>query len=145
MKSRVIFVSLVLALGLAVEQATAATTFTDDSPAANKPATALLVNGTEKQFASYIEQRVSRFARKSDWQNYISVVTLYNQNPVAVLSLDKATRDSFNEAADRLNEQLAKRSDSGASRWLTQANYTTRMINFLWDTDRRASEPLELE
>ena len=49
MKSRVIFASLVLGLGLVITQANAATTTnTDDSPAANKPASAMLVNGSAK-------------------------------------------------------------------------------------------------
>ncbi|MFD2573278.1 hypothetical protein ACFSUS_21735 [Spirosoma soli] len=146
MKSRVIFASLILGLGLATTQADAATTtYTDDSPAANKPASAMLVNGSEKQFASYFEQRVAKSMHNTNWQSFMSVVSLFNQNPVAVLTLSPADRVKFNEAAAQVNNQLAKQKTADASRWMNQASYTARMINFLWNQSQEASEVSEVQ
>lgn len=141
MKTRVIFASLILGLGLATTQADAATTTnTDDSPAANKPASAMLVNGSQKQFASYVELNVARFAQTTNWQNFMSVVTLYNQNPAAVLTISPADRAKFNEATTMVTNQLAKQKDASASRWQNQAAHTARMINFLWNANQPVSE-----
>ncbi|WP_080241027.1 hypothetical protein [Spirosoma rigui] len=146
MKTRVIFASLVLGLGLAISQADAATTINiDDSPAAKKPASAMLVNGSEKQFASYIEQNVNRFARNTNWQNFMSVVSLYNQNPAAVLTISPADRVKFNEAIAQVNTQLAKQKNVEASRWMNQADLTARMINFIWNTNQPASETPDIQ
>ncbi|WP_338871886.1 hypothetical protein WBJ53_26565 [Spirosoma sp. SC4-14] len=146
MKSRVIFASLVLGLGLMTFKADAATTTnTDDSPAATKPASAMLVNGSEKQFASYFEQHVTKFVRNTNWQNFMSVVSLYNQNPAAVLTISPADRAKFNEAAAQVNNQLAKQHNAEASRWMGQANHTARMINFLWDLNQSLSEHSDIQ
>lgn len=141
MKTRVIFASVILGLGLAVSQANAATTIVnDDSPAAKKPASAMLVNGSEKQFAAYVGQNDYRFVRNTNWQNFMSVVSLYNQNPAAVLTISPADRDAFNEATTQVNTQLAKRKNAEASRWMNQADLTARMINFIWDANQPVSE-----
>ncbi|GAA4398830.1 hypothetical protein GCM10023187_09860 [Nibrella viscosa] len=144
MKTRVIFASLVLGLGLVTSKANAATTTLDDSPAANKPASALLINGSEKQLATYVEQRIGRSVRKSDWQNFYSVVMLYNQNPAALLNLTTEARDQFNAAASQLSKQLAKQKGTEAGRWQNQADYTTRIINFLWSVEAGQQEQIEL-
>jgi len=141
MKTRVIFASVILGLGLVITQANAATTTnTDDSPAAPKPASAMLVNGSQKLFASYVEQNNAKFAHTTNWQNFMSVVSLYNQNPSAVLTLSQADRDRFNEATTQVNNQLAKQKNANASRWTNQAAHTARMINFLWNTNQSVSE-----
>ena len=146
MKSRVIFASLILGLGLATTQADAATTTnTDDSPAATKPASAMLINGSEKQFASYVDQHVTKFKRNTNWQNFINVVSLYNQNPANVLLLSAADQARFNEAATQVNYLLAKQKSADANRWKTQANYTARMMNFLWDIDRSNNEIVDAQ
>ena len=145
MKSRVIFASLVLVLGSMISKATAATTFTDDSPAA-KPASTLLVNGSEKQFAAYVEQRAQLFSRTDNWQNFMRVVSLYNNNPVSVLSINTADRDKFNEASSQVTKELSKYSQNAESlRWLNQVRFTNRMINFLWSTETQTSEMTELQ
>ncbi|GAB3560256.1 hypothetical protein [Spirosoma fluminis] len=144
MKSRVIFASLILGLGLVTFGATAATTTnTDDSPAANKPASAMLVNGSEKQFAAYVEQYVIKSKHNTNWQNFMSVVSLYNQNPANLLQLSATDRAKFNEATVQVNNVLAKQKSAEANRWMTQANHTARMINFLWDIDRSNNESLD--
>jgi hypothetical protein len=146
MKTRVIFASLVLGLGLVTSQADAATTIViDDSPAAKKPASAMLVNGSEKQFASYVEQNVNRFARNTNWQNFMSVVSLYNQNPAAVLTISATDRVKFNEAIAQVNTQLAKQKNAEASRWMNQADLTARMINFIWDANQPTSETPDIQ
>ena len=146
MKTRVIFASLVLGLGLVTSQADAATTIViDDSPAAKKPASAMLVNGSEKQFASYIEQNVNRFARNTNWQNFMSVVSLYNQSPAAVLTISPADRVKFNEAITQVNTQLAKQKTVEASRWMNQADLTARMINFIWNANQPTSETPDIQ
>lgn len=146
MKSRVIFASLVLGLGLVLTQATAATTTnTDDSPAANKPASTMLVNGSQKLFASYVEQNVAKLANTTNWQNFMSVVSLYNQTPAAVLNISAADQVKFNEAVAQINTQLAKRTDAEASRWMKQAGYTARMINFLWNTNQSTSQDADIQ
>ena len=146
MKTRVIFASLILGLGLVSSQANAATTTnTDDSPAATRPATAMLVNGSEKQFASYLEQHIGKATQHTNWQDFTNVVSLYNQNPAAVLTVSNADRARFNEAIAKLNTQLASRKDAQASVWLGQADHTARMINFLWNADRTASEAADIQ
>ena len=146
MKTRVIFASLVLGLGLTISQANAATTIVnDDSPAAKKPASGMLVNGSEKQFASYIEQNANRFTHNTNWQNFMSVVSLYNQNPVAVLNISPANRAKFNEAVVRVNTQLVKQKNAEAIRWMSQADLTARMINFIWNANQPVSEMPEIQ
>jgi len=146
MKTRVIFASLILGLGLATTQATAATTTnTDDSPAANKPASTMLVNGSQKLFASYVEQNIAKFVNTTNWQNFMSVVSLYNQNPAAVLSISPADRAKFNEATAQLNNKLAKQKDVAASHWMNQAGHTARMINFLWDANQSISQAADVQ
>jgi hypothetical protein len=146
MKTRVIFASLILGLGLMTSQETAATTTnTDDSPAANKPASAMLINGSEKRFASYVERNVNQLKRNTNLQNFMSVVSLYNQNPVAVLALSPTDRVKFNEAAAQVNTQLARQKNADASRWMNQASHTARMINFLWNAHQTESEILDIQ
>ena len=146
MKTRVIFASLVLGLGLVNTLATAATTTnTDDSPAANKPASTMLVNGSQKQFASYAELNIAKFVNTTNWQNFMSVVSLYNQNPTAVLNISPADRIKFNEAALQLTDKLAKQKDANASNWTKQVNHTARMINFLWNANQSISETPEVQ
>jgi hypothetical protein len=146
MKTRVIFASLVLGLGLTISQADAATTIiNDDSPAAKKPASAMLVNGSEKQFAAYVQHNANRFAHNTNWQNFMSVVSLYNQNPAAVLTVSPADRVKFNEAIAQLNTQLARQNKTEASRWMNQADLTARMINFIWSANQPVSEMPEVQ
>ena len=146
MKSRVIFASLVLGLGVMTYQANAATTTnTDDSPAATKPASAMLVNGSQKQFASYVEQNVAKFAHTTNWQNFMSVVSLYNQSPSAVLNISPADRTKFNDAIAQIKIQLVKQNNADASRWMNQADHTARMINFLWDANQSISEASDIQ
>ncbi|GAB3889506.1 hypothetical protein [Spirosoma agri] len=146
MKSRVIFASLILGLGLLTTRATAATTTnTDDSPATSKPASAMLVNGSEKQFALYYGQNVTKFSHNTNWQNFMSVISLYNQSPVAVLNLSADDRAKFNESVAQVNNQLAKQKNAEASRWMNQAGYTARMINFLWNANQPHSENSDVQ
>ena len=127
-------------------QSTAATTIViDDSPAATRPASAMLVNGSEKQFAAYVEQHVNQFSHNTNWQNFMSVVSLYNLRPAAVLTISPADRARFNEAAAQVNIQLAKQKNADANRWLKQADHTTRMINFLWNVNQEDNQPIEIQ
>jgi len=146
MKTRVIFASLVLGLGLAIPQADAATTINyDDSPAAKKPASAMLVNGSEKQFAAYIERNANQFAHNTNWQNFMSVVSLYNQNPAALLTISPAARVKFNEAIAQINTQLVRQKSAEANGWINQADLTARMINFIWNANQPVSEMPEIQ
>ncbi|GAB4041505.1 hypothetical protein [Spirosoma gilvum] len=146
MKSRVIFASLILGLGLATSQADAATTTnTDDSPAANKPASTMLVNGSQKNFTSYVEQNIAKYTNTTNWQNFMSVVSLYNQNPAAVLNLSANDQVKFNEAVAQLKNKLAKRNDAVASHWMNQAGHTAKMINFLWDANQTLSQAADIQ
>ncbi len=129
-----------------ISESSAATTIFDDSPASAKPANALLVNGSEKLFALFVEQKLNNFTKKSSWQNFMSVVSLYNQNPVAVLSLDEASRKKFNEANVQLSNELAKSNGNlEVTRWANQANQTARMINLLWNVEAEASKTPDAE
>ncbi|SOD79253.1 hypothetical protein [Spirosoma fluviale] len=146
MKSRVIFASLILGLGLVTTQANAATTINiDDSPAASKPASAMLVNGSQKQFAAYIGQNVAKFAQTTNWQNFMSVVSLYNQSPSAVLNLSPAERAKFNESAAQVQNTLAKHKNANAGHWMNQVDHTTRMINFLWNVNQPVAEAADIQ
>ena len=147
MKSRVIFAVLILGLGLANSEANATTTINfDDSPGVKKSAGTMLVNESEKQFVQFVEQKAGRFTKKADWQNFMSVVSLYNQNPVALLSLDADSRTKFNNANVQLTKKLTKRTnDADSSYWVGQADQTARMINFLWDTEAEAAKVIDTE
>ncbi|MBD2701381.1 hypothetical protein IC229_12080 [Spirosoma sp. BT702] len=146
MKTRVIFASLILGLGLTISQADAATTTnTDDSPAANKPASALLVNGSQKQLTAYVEQNVAKFAHTTNWQNFMSVVSLYNQHPASLLNFSATDRTKFNEAVVQVTNKLANQKNAAASRWMNQVNYTARMINYVWNVDNSMSETLDIQ
>jgi hypothetical protein len=146
MKSRVIFASVVLGLGLVITQANAATTTnTDDSPAATKPASAMLVNGSQMQFAAYIGHNIGKFAQTTNWKNFMSIVSLYNQSPSAVLTVSPADRAKFNEAAAQVTNTLAKQKNANASNWMNQADHTTRMINFLWNTNQPVAEAIDIQ
>ncbi len=139
MKSRVIFASLILGLGLVANQATAATTIVDDSPVTTKTTNRLLATGTQIQFASYVEQHFGRFAKKGDWQNFLSVVAQYNDQPVSVLNLDAEAQNKFNKAASVVTKKLADNKSVEATAWQYEAESITRMINFLWDV--QVSQP----
>jgi hypothetical protein len=146
MKTRIIFASLVLGLGLTISQANAATTTNhDDSPAAKKPASAMLVNGSQMQFATYMGYNLAKFSQTTNWKNFMSVVSLYNQSPAAVLTISPADRAKFNEAVAQVNTQLAKQNNAEASRWMNQADLTARMINFLWNANQPISEIPEVQ
>lgn len=132
MKTRVIFASLILGLGLVANQATAATTITDDSPAANKTANALLSTGTQKQFASYMEQRFSRFAKKSDWKDFFNVVAQYGETPASVLNVDAEGQNKFNQSVAAVSKKLARENSAEAIAWQQQTTGLVKMINFIW-------------
>ncbi len=144
MKTRVIFASLILGLGLMTSQADAATT-NNDSPAANKPASAMLVNGSQVHFATYIGQKLGKLAQTTNWNNFVSVVSLYDRQPAAVLSLSPAERVAFNQAVAQINGQLAKQKNAEASRWMNQADNTARMINFIWDAAKSNQEGSDVQ
>ena len=55
----------------------------------------MLVNGSQKLFTSYAEQHIGTFATTTNWQNFMSVITSYNQNPAAVLTISPADRAKF--------------------------------------------------
>ena len=144
MKSRVIFASLILGLAITTT-ANAATTLIDDSPAANKSAATLLVNGSEKQFARFIEQHANRFSHTSAWQTYMNVVSMYNQNPVNVLNLSAADRAEFVKASSVVSSQLAKQKQPEASQWAGQVNNTVRTLAYFWTVSQDQAQLSENE
>ncbi len=92
----------------------------------------MLVNGSEKKFSAYADQKMNRLTRQPEWQAYMNVVSMYNQNPVAVLNLSAAERDNFKQASSVVAKQLAKQKDGNASLWLNQVNNTVRTISYFW-------------
>ncbi|MEZ0539890.1 hypothetical protein [Fibrella arboris] len=135
MKTRVIFASLILGLSITATSNAAigvATTTIDDSPAANKPAGTMLVNGSEKLFGVYADQKMNRLTRQPEWQTMMDVVTRYNENPVSVLTLSAAERAKFKQASSAVTKQLAKQKDDVASLWLNQVNNTVKTISYFW-------------
>ena len=131
MKTRVIFASLILGLSLTATS-NAATTINDDSSAAERPAGTILTNGSEVRFSTYVDQKMVRLTRQPEWQAYMAVVSMYNQNPVAVLNLSAAERDNFKAASSTVSKQLARQKDAAASLWLNQVDNTVRMISYFW-------------
>ena len=144
MKSRVIFASLILGLVLTTT-ANAATTITDDSPAATKSAGTLLINGSEKQFAHFIEQRANRFSHTSAWQTYMNVVSMYNQNPIDVLRLSAADRAEFVKASSDVSGQLARQKQAEAVQWAGQVNNTVRTLAYFWTVSQDQAQLPENE
>lgn len=142
MKTRVIFASLILVMGITASANSATTTNTDDSPVANKAAGTLLINGSEKSFAQFVGHKANRITRQPEWQTYMDVVSMYNQHPASVLTLSAAERASFLSASARVNGQLTKLTDAGANHWLTQATNTVRTIAYFWTlTDEQSQVP----
>lgn len=145
MKTRNILTSVILAAGLTISQANAATTTnTDDSPANTKPASALLVNGTQTQFAVYVGYNLGKFAQTTQWVDFMNTVMLYNQNPAAVLTLSSADRTTFNEASAVVLKKLASQKGTEAAQYLNQAHRTTRLINFLWDVNLPQTDDIQV-
>lgn len=145
MKSRVIFASLVLGLGLVANQATAATTLSDDSPAANKMVNPLLATGPQKQLASYMERNFSRFTKKSDWKGFFGVMSQYSENPVSVLNFTADEQNKFNQSATAVGKKLARENSAEATVWQEQATGVVRMINFIWDVQANQSQLVDAE
>lgn len=131
MKTRVIFASLILGLSLTATS-NAATTINDDSSAAERPAGTMLINGSEKRFSTYADQKMNRLTRQPEWQTCMNVVSMYNENPVSVLAMSAAERTNFKLASSVITKQLAKQKDSDASLWLDQVDNTVRMISYFW-------------
>jgi len=145
MKTRSIFASLILGVGLTLSQANAATTTnTDDSRANNKPASALLVNGTQTQFAVYVGHSLGKFAQTTQWVNFMNVLMLYNQNPAAMLTLSPADRATFNEASAVVLKKLASQKGPQAAGYLNQVHRTTRLINFLWNVNLPQTDDVQV-
>lgn len=143
MKTRIIFASLILGLSITATSNAAigvATTINDDSPAANKPAGTMLINGSEKMFSAYADQKMNRLTRQPEWQTCMDVVRKYNENPVSVLSLSAAERDDFKYASSVVTKQLAKQKDGNASLWLNQVNNTVRTISYFWVVSQQVSQ-----
>ncbi|MEZ0486452.1 hypothetical protein [Fibrella aquatica] len=135
MKTRVIFASLILGLSITATSNAAigvATTINDDSPAANKPAGTMLINGSEKMFSTYADQKMNRLTRQPSWQTCMDVVTKYNENPISVLALTATEHENFKQAASVVSKQLAKQKDGNASLWLSQVDNTVRTISYFW-------------
>ncbi len=120
--------------------ASAATIPTDDSPATSKSVSPMLTNGSEKQFAQYIETKFGRFVRHSDWSGFKQVVDQYNQNPVSLVALDAETRQRFNTAATQVVSRMAKKNSAESLAFMGQTDRTTRMINYLWDWAQNSPE-----
>jgi hypothetical protein len=131
MKSRIIFASLILALGVSAS-ASAATIPTGDSPAVSNSVSPMLTRGSEKQFAQYIESKFGRFSRRSEWPTFRTVVDEYNQNPLWVLALNADLRQRFNTASGQIVNRMAKENSVESVAYMGQTDRTTRMINFLW-------------
>ena len=144
MKTRVIFASLILGLGITAT-ANAATTLNDDSPVTNKPAGTMLVNGSEKKFIAYADLKMNRLTRRPEWQICMDVVTKYNENPVSVLALSQTERDNFKQASSIVAKQLTKQKDGDASLWLNQVNNTVQLISYFWALSHEAPQTPDSE
>ena len=131
MKLPVIFASMILGLSITAS-ANTATTIPDDSSVANTPTGTMLVNGSEKMFSLYADQKMSRLTRQPAWQSYMDVVTMYSQNPVSVLGLTAAQRDNFKFASSLVSKQLSKQKDGDAGLWTAQVNNTVRVLTYFW-------------
>ena len=144
MKSRIIFASLILGLAITTT-ANAATNITDDSPVATKTVATLLVNGSEIQFAHFVEQHANRFSRTSAWQTYMNVVLMYNQNPVDVLRLSAADQAEFVKASAVVSGQLAKQKQAEAGYWAGQVTNTVRTLSYFWTVSQDQAQLPENE
>ncbi|MFN8354975.1 MAG: hypothetical protein U0Y10_11045 [Spirosomataceae bacterium] len=107
----------------------------------------LLAKGTEKDFEAYMLNNAKRFTKKTEWSDFLAVVTLYNQKPTAILKLDANQRNQFKLAVLKLNEKLSKIGGEEAEAWKQNLNFTARTINFLWaiDVNNFATPSVELE
>ena len=144
MKTRVIFASLILGLGITATS-NAATTSNDDSPVTNKPAGTMLINGSEKKFIAYADLKMSRLTRLPEWQTCMDVVAKYNEKPVSVLTLSQTERDNFKQASSVVMKQLAKQKDGNANLWSNQVNNTVQMISYFWALSHEAPQTSDSE
>lgn len=131
MKTLVIFASLILGLRIAAT-ADAATTITDDSSVVSKPVVTMLAQRSEKSLLSLVERKMTRLSRQPEWQTYMTVVSMYNQNPVSVLTLSATEQDKFKRASSAVTNRLLKQPDAAANELLTQVNNTAQMITYFW-------------
>lgn len=95
----------------------------------------LLAKGIEKEFEVYMLDNAKRFTKKTEWSDFLEVVTLYNEKPANFLKLDAVKQANFKVAVLKLNEKLDKIGGEDAKRWKETVNFTTQTMNFLWSFD----------
>ena len=95
----------------------------------------LLAKGVEKEFEVYMLENAKRFTKKTEWSDFLEIVTLYNEKPADFLKLDAVKQANFKVAVLKVNEKLDKIGGEDAKRWKETVNFTTQTMNFLWSFD----------
>jgi hypothetical protein len=124
----------------------------DDKSTAN---TAGLSKGREKAFEQYITDNFTPFIEQDEWKIFVEVVTLYNQSPSKLSTVNAETQQQFKSAVKLLNHAMNSINDENAKSWNESIRKTAHNIDFLWrvdwetltpahDTERIIGEPISM-
>lgn len=98
----------------------------------------LLAKGFENDFVAFMENKATKFTKTNEWANFVEVIRLYNQNPVALTGLSAAKRAEFNKSAALVSEKLGKFKSADAKSWKNSVGFTTATFNFLWNQSNKS-------
>jgi len=105
----------------------------------------LLHKGTEVEFSSYVEENLTRFSKKDEWDNVEKVVTLYSQSPSKLLSTPRTDQQAFTEAAKSLSKKLNRQKGEDADQWSRNLSKTVKNIQVIWNFDLDSLTPVIIE
>jgi len=105
----------------------------------------LLHKGAEVGFSSYVEENLTRFSKKDEWNNVEKVVTLYSQSPSKLLSTSHTDRQAFTEAAKSLAKKLDRQKGEDADQWSRNLAKTVNNIQVIWNFDLDSLTPVVIE
>ena len=105
----------------------------------------LLRKGTEVQFSSYVQENLTRFSKKKEWNNIEKIVTLYSQSPSELLNTSAADQKVFTDAAQSLTKKLNRQKGEQADQWSRNLTKTVKNIQVIWNFDLESLTPVVIE
>ncbi len=105
----------------------------------------LLHKGTEVQFSSYVQENLSRFSKKDEWNNVEKIVTVYSQSPSKLLNTSVADQKAFAAAAQSLTKKLNRQKGEEADQWSRNLTKTVKNIQVIWNFDIDSLAPVVIE
>ncbi|WP_373511306.1 hypothetical protein [Persicitalea sp.] len=105
----------------------------------------LLHKGTEVQFSSYVQENLTRFSKKGEWNDIEKIVTTYSQSPSKLLNTTRADQQAFTAAAKLLTKKLNRRKGEDADQWSRNLTKTVDNIQVIWNFDLDSLTPQVIE